>query len=357
LFVLEAARRGAFDDIEIVVCTSDTEHIYSGMLPGWIRGEYGREQVSLPVRAIVERSGARLVAQHVEGLTADGRAVRLSDDSVLAADAISIAVGSIPTGLELPGVRAHAVGIKPFAGLADIVARIAAGAITRLVVVGGGVAGAELALAFQAARAPQPVAVTLVSRDQRIALERGLDVSARVHTALTRAGVNVLAPATALGAEPGALLLRQVERPARLDTDLIVWATGPAASPWLATTPLTTDDAGFIVVDDHLRSVSHAWVHAAGDCATLQSAPERARAGVYAVRMGPALTRSLRAALGLATLTAPYRPQRRWLSLLDTSDGGAIAQWGPLVAQGRWAMRLKRAIDTRFVKRFRPRTR
>jgi hypothetical protein len=65
------------------------------------------------------------------------------------------------------------------------------------------------------------------------------------------------------------------------------------------------------------------------------------------------LVRSLRAAAGLGPPGPPYRPQARWLSLLDTADQRAIASWGTLAASGRWAMWLKQRIDRGFVQRFR----
>ena len=45
---------------------------------------------------------------------------------------------------------------------------------------------------------------------------------------------------------------------------------------------------------------------------------------------------------------APFRPQRFTLSLLNSGDGDAVLTYGPLVAKGRWARRLKDRIDTRM---------
>jgi NADH dehydrogenase FAD-containing subunit len=67
--------------------------------------------------------------------------------------------------------------------------------------------------------------------------------------------------------------------------------------------------------------------------------------------MGPVLAHNLRAALGHGELRA-YRPQSRYLVLLSTGDGRAIASRGALGAQGRWAWRWKDHIDRRFMKRY-----
>jgi NADH dehydrogenase FAD-containing subunit len=47
-----------------------------------------------------------------------------------------------------------------------------------------------------------------------------------------------------------------------------------------------------------------------------------------------------------------YQPQRRFLSLLATADGRAIASRGCWTWSGRWAWYLKNDIDRRFIRRF-----
>ena len=91
---------------------------------------------------------------------------------------------------------------------------------------------------------------------------------------------------------------------------------------------------------------------AVGDCASLPFAPWVRKAGVYAVREGPALDANLRARLCGGRLRA-YRPQRDFLTLLNLGGGEAIAaKWG-VAFRGRSAWRLKDWIDRRFVDRFR----
>jgi NADH dehydrogenase FAD-containing subunit len=112
---------------------------------------------------------------------------------------------------------------------------------------------------------------------------------------------------------------------------------------------LAVGERGFVHVDAQLRSLSHPEVFAVGDCA--EWATPLPKAGVYAVRMGPVLSHNLRAALGQGQ-PRPYKPQRRYLVLLSTSDGRAIASRGALGGHGRWAWHWKDHIDRRFVDRF-----
>ena len=47
-----------------------------------------------------------------------------------------------------------------------------------------------------------------------------------------------------------------------------------------------------------------------------------------------------------------FHPQRRFLSLLSTADGKAIASWGRWSASARWVWRWKDHIDRAFLERF-----
>jgi selenide,water dikinase len=137
----------------------------------------------------------------------------------------------------------------------------------------------------------------------------------------------------------------------RLAAELVVWATGAAAHPWLRETGLTLDEKGFIVVDAALRSVDDPAVFAAGDTAAVAPHP-REKAGVYAVRQGPPLAENLRRALA-GEAPQPFDPQRRALQLIGEGDRTAIGIMGPLALRGRAMWRLKDWIDRRWMAAYR----
>jgi NADH dehydrogenase FAD-containing subunit len=136
-------------------------------------------------------------------------------------------------------------------------------------------------------------------------------------------------------------------------SDLVLWATGAEAHAWQRDPErrggLAVSKRGFIRIDPMLRSVSHPRVYAVGDCA--EWASPLPKAGVYAVRMGPVLEHNLRAALGQGS-ARPYVPQHRFLALLATGDGHAIASRGRFGASGRWVWHWKDHIDRSFLRRF-----
>jgi selenide,water dikinase len=357
LFVLEAAVQGKLPPCELVVCTGETHHVYSGMVPGWLGGRYEASEVSLPIAPLVQAAGATWRQAQVTDLNPSARTVTLADGSTERYDLCSVAVGSIPTGLDLPGARDHAVPLKPLGNIHRILERLEALAARgggNVVVVGGGVAGVEIALGIAARLrllgAHEAVTVRLVGREPAPAMDRGARVIRRVQGALARNDVAYLANTEVVAITADSVATAGGNIPA----DLVIWATGPAAAPWLADSGLVTDARGFLLVDDHLRTIGDANVLAAGDCATLNAHRNTDKAGVYAVRMGPRLVDTIRHALGGGPLPEAYTPQRDWLALLNTGDGRAIASRNGIVLEGAWAMRWKDRIDRGFMARFHP---
>jgi selenide,water dikinase len=128
---------------------------------------------------------------------------------------------------------------------------------------------------------------------------------------------------------------------------------GSAAPTIFRDSGLATDDAGYLQVDDWLRSVADHAIFGAGDAISLRHHPETAKAGVYAVHEGPILCENLAAALRGEHPKSAYQPQPKFLALLNTGDGRAIACYGKFALTGRWAMRWKDRIDRAFMERFR----
>ncbi len=356
LFVLEAVAKGRFPRCDVIVCTGEPMHVYSGMVPGWLEGVYERPDLTIDVAALCARAGATLMSHHVTALDASARTLTLDDGTSVPYDVCSLAVGSAPAGMQLPGVREHAVPLKPLSNVERIIARLdtlAAHGRGDVVVVGGGLAGVELALASRARLARDSararVSVSIVSREPSLFAERGERLARTLMAACAEADVSVYLRADVERVTETEVLMRNGDSRA---SDLTIWATGPSAHPWLAQSGLATDQRGFLLVDDFLRVSSRPELFAAGDCATLASARDTPKAGVYAVRMGPRLATVLGDAIRGRKPSVSFRPQSRWLALVSTANGRAVASWGPFSAQGAWALRLKDHIDRTFIARF-----
>lgn len=357
LFVLEALRKGELPACRVLVCSGEAQHIYSGMVPGWLGGRYTPSELTVDIAAMCVSTGAEYVPHNVAGIDAVARTVQLTNGTSLTFDVCSIAVGSRPSGLQIDGAREWAWPLKPLQRVEGVLQRLKtladarSGAVT---VVGGGLAGIEIALAARARLriegAPAAdVAVRIVNRDAALSTGRGSGFTSRLENACARHSVRIHHNASVHAVSERAV---QLQNGQAISSDVTIWATGPAAAPWLASSGLPVDDRGFLRVNEQLQTLSCAHVFAAGDCATLDHARDTPKAGVYAVRMGPHLARALAQALRGERVTERYLPQKRWLTLMNTGDGRAVASWGPFTAQGRWAMRWKDKVDRAFMARF-----
>jgi pyridine nucleotide-disulfide oxidoreductase family protein len=342
-------------DVELTLLSPDTLAPYSGMVPGWLAGDYAWQDCCIDFARLAARAGARVVADRAVALDAARREVLLAGGGVLAADVMVLNIGST---VRIPepdhGPSPCLLPTRPLGALRDAVDALSArgcdaSCAPELVGVGGGAAGVETVLALRRRLLHAGIAArcTLLSRDA--GLLRGLHPRARrlAYAALARAGVAVRGGFDVQAIEPRELVARDGQvQPA----DVVLWAAGAVAHAWPAAAGLDVDAAGFVRVDSTLRSTSHPWLFAVGDCAACD--PPLVKAGVYSVRMGPVLAHNVAATFAARQLRA-YRPQRHQLVLLNTADSRAIASRGRLAAAGRWAMRWKDAIDRGFVQRYR----
>jgi pyridine nucleotide-disulfide oxidoreductase family protein len=341
--------RAPLPGVELVVVSPQPLAPYSGMVPGWLSGAYRYEEIVIDFAALCRAAGGRWIEGELDTLDAPRRRLRLGNGDELGYDLLSLNVGSTLTPPADAGTPI--LSMRPLSLLrAAYDALLAQWAVdpserpATVTAVGGGAAGFESLLAVLARlRALRPDRVVhggLVTR--------GTTLLPDLSGAARRAALRSLSKAGAT-LQLGTAWCSTIAH----SSDLVLWATGAEALAWQKDPArrgaLAVSDQGFVRVDAWLRSVSHPQVFAVGDCA--QWTVALPKAGVFAVRMGPVLSNNLRAALGQGELQH-YRPQRRFLALLSTADGGAIASRGALGAQSRWAWRWKDRIDRRFVRRF-----
>ena len=339
--------------IEATLVVDTPIAVYSGMAPGLVAGQYERHELEIDAVPLARRAGVRVVLAPCTGVEAAARRVLVEGREPLPFDVASFDVGSTVAGLGLPGVREHAVPTRPINRLAAAISgRIEA--VTSLqpnvVVVGSGAGGIELAFCIDARLRGLGLEprVTIVEAGDRILPGYHPALARRIEAAARERGLRTLVDTTVAAVDEDCVRL---EDGRRLDSDLTFWVTGAAALPIFRGSDLPLCDRGFARTRPTLQVEGHDHIFAVGDCATLIEQPNRPRAGVYAVRMGPYLIENLER-LKTGQRLRRYRPQGDFLALLNLGDGRAAgAKWGAAF-EGRWVMRLKDRIDRRFMERF-----
>lgn len=357
--LLERWTREPLPGARVTLLVDRTVAMYSGMVPGFVAGYYEAPELSIDLAPLARRAGVELIVAPATSLDPEGMRILLHGREPLDYDLASLNVGSTVRGLDLPGVAGHALATRPIGVFVDEVRsrldaarRRRAEKPVRLVVVGAGSGGVELAFVSRArllaSGAPPPAVTVVDSGDGPLRGYPG-GLIERVLRRAQAAGIAFRTGATVARVEEETLALEGGEH---LESDLVVWATGAAPNRFTRAAPLPKDPRGFLLVGDGLEVVGHEGLFAVGDCAVQASAPWVPRAGVYSVREGPVLERNLRARLAGRPLES-YRPQRDFLSLLNVGQGRAVGTKRGLSFEGKWVFRLKDRLDRAFVERFR----
>ena len=344
-------------EVAITLVTPESHVVYSGMVPGIVAGHYREDETAIDAADLARRARASFVAAHAGAVDPQAREVRCADGRVVAYDVLSVNVGPDVAGLDVPGVRSHAIPVRPFGAFLDAWAQTLeaarSGGVTSITLVGGGAGGVELALAMdhrlRQVMGTDAVHVRVATDAQRIVPEFTAAARRRLQRRLSARNVGVHAGNAVV--EVGARHVR-VRGGLEFASDRTFWVAGAAAPSWIGAAGFATDERGFLLTDAFLRSVSHPQVFAAGDCATREDAP-RPKAGVFAVRAAPALAKNLRAALANTPL-APHVSSARYLALISTGARHAVGTWNGLSWEGDWVWRWKDRVDRAWVEGFQP---
>jgi selenide,water dikinase len=323
---------------------------YTGMLPGYVAGHYGRDDLEIDLVRLCRHAGARLILGHATGFDRAARLIEVEGRGPIGYDVASIDIG-ITAQMGIAGFGEHAVGAKPLDVYArawrSFLARAQEGAAPpRIAVIGGGVAGCELAMAMAHAlrekgHVPQ---VTVIETGPQIS---GVNDRARGRLMSAMAGLGVALRTDASVTQVGAKAV-QIAGQEAVAFDLCVGAAGAFAHDWLAQTDLPLID-GFIEVAPDLGVKGDPHLFAVGDCAAMPFAP-RPKAGVFAVRAAPVLHHNLRSALGQGKRRV-FRPQKSYLKLISLGQKSAMADKFGFAPAGPLLWRWKDRIDRAFMDR------
>lgn len=322
---------------------------YSGMLPGHIAGHYTRDELDIDLVRLARFAGARLIVDRAVAIDPKTKTIGLSNGRQIRYDIASLDVGITAEMPVLPGFAEHGIPAKPLGRFADEwAARCNGEGPIRITILGGGVAGCEVAMAavHRMNGLNREVSVSVVDRGQVLS---SVVPAARLRLmgALIEHGVEIFEDAVPASVEADAVVL---EDGRRIPSDMTIGTAGATPQAWVAESGLPCRD-GFLEVDKYLRSVADPCVYAAGDCAHIVHDP-RPKAGVYAVRAAPILTHNLRADL-TGTQRKAFNPQKDFLKLISMGDKVAVAEKAGFARAGRPLWRWKNHIDQTFMDQFR----
>lgn len=325
---LDALRDAGIDPLLVAPRWFD----YSGLTTGVLSGALPPGANRIDVAALAKRRGLRFVEGFATAIDRAAHTITLADGHIFGFDLLSLNIGST---VAEPYSGDDAWPVKPLARLTALRAQIESRpGFPHVLIIGAGHSGTEVAavLAGLATRMEVTPRITLVGRPAGTARAwRSL------YASLEQRGV-VLQPRWRADA-------------ALPEHDLMIVATGLEAPALVREAGLETTCGAGVAVAATLQSLVDPTVFATGDCADFLPRPLPCL-GVFGVRQAPVLARNL-AATARGQLLEPYRPQRRWLSIMDLGDDTGFATWGRFALRSRAMLRWKRQLDLAFIRRFR----
>lgn len=331
---------------------------YSGMIPGLVAGHYCADDVFIDLAKLCEWSQVRFFQAKIEGIDLAQKFIILEDHPSLRWDLLSINTGSSPSLPSAPGFADYSVPIKPIAAFLNkldlFLEKVRTDAIGQasIFIIGGGVAGIEIAFSlrarFRKLTPNKPIKIQLAHSGQSILPELSASARTLLEKQLVDAGISVLSNATAERLSHDAISIKGHEP---FPCHFCVVCSQARAPDWPRAAGFEVSPEGFILVNSCLQSVSNSRVFAAGDIA--QWAHPIPKAGVYAVRQAEPLSQNLFRILAQQPLVS-YTPQKNFLKLIGTGNGKALAIKGGLHFYGKFAWKLKKAIDQKFMLKLKP---
>ena len=307
-----ALRDLAGDRVALTIVTSSTDFVYRPFAV--VRPFQSKPTYQLELARIASDLAADIVVDAAVGIEPERRRLLLSAHEPLNYGALLLAIG----------VRAEAsVGggtITPWDWGGGHAFRAMLGSLkegrTKKVtfVVPVGIVWAlplyELALltsAYVVEAALENVSLTLITVEKAPLEIFGAEASATVEALLAERGFTVLLESITIGVDKG--LVRTADGDA-IPSDATVAV--PVIRPHTLT-GVPTDEAGFIVVDEHCRVAVEGHVFAAGDCTNLPH-----KQGGIAAQQADTAAAGIAAAFGMAVAPAPLQPELR--ALLFTGE-------------------------------------
>ena len=335
--------------VEITVINPYEFHYYSGMGPGLLSGIYSPDECRFFISKIVQENVARFIQDSVIKINPNDKKLFLESGNEIPYDIVSFNVGSIIDLGKINNINSNLIPIKPIRNLFNMREKILNfNNLKKICVIGGGAAGVEIAAntwkLFESNKINAEVILIssglILSRYPEKAREYALDslknrkIKVLEHSIVTKISENKIS------LDDGNIL----------ESDIVFLATGIQPTDIFQNSGLAlATDASFIV-NSYLQSLKYDNIFGGGDCISLEN-EKLEKIGVYAVRQNKILFNNIFNYIDKGELKE-FKPQSKYLLILNMGDGLGIAWKGNKVVQGKLLFRLKNFIDKRFMKRF-----
>ncbi|HQR69487.1 MAG TPA: NAD(P)/FAD-dependent oxidoreductase [Burkholderiaceae bacterium] len=293
-------RYGRRGPVQVTLIDQHATHVWKPLLHEVAAGRMDADAHDLDYPAIAHWHGFRFAQGTLEGLDRTAReivvgAVRAPEgDEILprrtfAYDTLILCIGSVSNDFGIPGVAEHAIALdmredaerfhrRLLAACVRADARAAAGegAEVRIVIIGAGATGVELAAELRQTTREHAgygldhldparnIRITILEAAPRILPPLSEHLAAAATDLLQRLDIDVRASQRVIGVDTEGVRTAGGDF---IPADLVVWAAGIKASAVLGTLDLEVNRANQLVVGPSLQTTRDPAIFAFGDCA------------------------------------------------------------------------------------------
>ncbi len=334
----------------------DPYHYYSGMGPGMLAGHYRPQDIRFNVKKMVETRGGEFIRGRVVKIIPDKKVLLLDSGRAVEYDIASFNVGSDVSRELIMQEGGGVYTVKPIINLYRARNAILDWKVStskkerplRVVVVGGGPAGVEVAGCVRALIRERGLSgeVSLVAGS---VVAKRLPERARgiIRKNFRKRGIRIFEGVRSQGISNGLVRLSDGRE---LPADITFLATGIRPPSLFRDSGLATGPHGGLLVNRFLQSVDYPDIFGGGDCIHFSPSPLE-KVGVYAVRENPVLFHNLLSmAEGKALME--FDPGPPYLLIFNLGEGRGLYWKKERIFDGRIAFLIKDYIDRKFMKKF-----
>ncbi|MBF95707.1 MAG: Selenide, water dikinase [Alphaproteobacteria bacterium MarineAlpha9_Bin4] len=337
------------EGLRITLISKHTHTTYSGMVPGYIEGEYQWNDINVDLVKLCYRNDIKIIIGEVTKVLGEQKKVFLKNRPPIEFDFLAVNLGIKSKTENIIGANKFALSLKPISEINKILKNILASKSKNIVIVGAGAAGVEVSLALKKRLIKTNVKknIILIAKGNSLMKSYNQSVSKKLNKELKKNNIQIRYNSSVTKIKKNYI---EINNKDKVLSSCTLLATNASAPDVLKKSDLSLSINGFIEVTRELQSKNFKYIFASGDIADIENL-KLVKAGIYAVKQAKILKVNLRNFFLKKELKC-YLPQKSYLSLIGTANGKAIANKSILTLRGTFFWKLKKFIDRRFINKY-----
>ena len=331
----------------ITLISKEIDTPYSGMIPGFIEGIYTWRETHIDLYKLCFKLNIRFIHSEVLEISAINKEIILKNRPKIKFDVLSINTGIQSSNKTIKVAHKYCVPVKPISKLSNnFLTEIKTN--NNIAFIGGGPASVELALGLRKRfkNTKSNLKISIITGKNGLLSSFPNKTRKAAKQTLQNAQIDVIEKVEVIEVQKDTLILSDKTK---LKIDKSILSTNGMAPEWIKKSDIILNRNNFIIVNNKFQT-NYNYVFAAGDIVDFNN-QNLSKSGVYAVKSGKPLARSIRGFIQ-KKIPVPYKFNKNYLSIIGLSNGLAIATKYNFTFTSRFSFLLKKLIDQKFVKKF-----